>query len=75
MKVKTSITLSEDILGEIDKIPEFDTRSELIESALLDFLKRRAARIRDERDLKILNKISKELNAEVEDTLSYQVKI
>jgi len=76
MKIKTSITLSEEVLLEIDKISgETRNRSAFIEIAIRDFLKKRAKKIRDARDLEILNKNSKRLNREAEDVLSYQVEL
>ena len=76
MKIKTSITLSEEVLVEIDKISgETRNRSAFIEIAIRDFLKKRAKKIRDDRDLEILNKNSKRLNREAEDVLSYQVEL
>jgi metal-responsive CopG/Arc/MetJ family transcriptional regulator len=76
MKVKTSITLSEDVLREIDQISgESKNRSAFIEIALRDFLKKKAKKLRDDRDLEILNRNSKRLNREAEDVLSYQVEL
>ena len=76
MKIKTSITLSEEVLLEIDQITgESRNRSAFIEIAIRDFLKKRAKKIRDDRDLEILNTNSKRLNREAEDVLSYQVEL
>jgi len=76
MKIKTSITLSEEVLLEIDQISgQSRNRSAFIEIAIRDFLKKRAKKIRDDRDLEILNKNSKRLNREAEDVLSYQVEL
>jgi metal-responsive CopG/Arc/MetJ family transcriptional regulator len=76
MKIKTSITLSEEVLLEIDQIRgESRNRSAFIEIAIRDFLKKRAKKIRDDRDLEILNRNSKRLNREAEDVLSYQVEL
>jgi metal-responsive CopG/Arc/MetJ family transcriptional regulator len=76
MKVKTSITLSEEVLREIDRISgESKNRSAFIEIALRDYLKKKAKKLRDDRDLEILNKNSKRLNREAEDVLSYQVEL
>ena len=73
MKMKTSITLSEDLIQSID---EFSggrkNRSELIERALRDYLDRHARLKRDLEDLAILNKKGDKLNREAEDVLSYQ---
>lgn len=76
MKIKTSITLSEEVLREIDQISgESRNRSAFIENAVQDYLKKRAKKIRDDRDLEILNRNSKRLNREAEDVLSYQVEL
>ncbi len=76
MKVKTSITLSEEVLREIDRISgESKNRSAFIEIALRDYLRKRAKKLRDDRDLEILNRNSKRLNHEAEDVLSYQVEL
>jgi metal-responsive CopG/Arc/MetJ family transcriptional regulator len=76
MKIKTSITLSEEVLREIDQISgESRNRSAFIENAIKDYLKKRAKKIKDDRDLEILNRNSKRLNREAEDVLSYQVEL
>jgi metal-responsive CopG/Arc/MetJ family transcriptional regulator len=76
MKIKTSITLSEEVLREIDQISaESKSRSAFIEIAIRDYLKKRAKKNRDDRDLEILNRNSKRLNREAEDVLSYQVEL
>ncbi|MFC1850726.1 hypothetical protein ACFL27_11085 [candidate division CSSED10-310 bacterium] len=76
MKIKTSITLSEDIIEYIDSnLDQVRTRSEFIERALRVFI---AQRKRDElnaRDVEIINKRADDLNEEAEDVLSYQVVI
>jgi Arc/MetJ family transcription regulator len=76
MKVKTSITLSEDILQSMDKIlGGSKNRSAFIEAALREYLARRARKLRDRKDLEIINKYSNRLNREAEDVLSYQVEL
>jgi len=76
MKVKTSITLSEDVLRAIDQISgESINRSAFIELALKDYLAKKAKKMRDQRDLEILNNNSKSLNSEAEDVLTYQVEL
>lgn len=75
MKVKTSITLSEDILLAIDQIlGKSKSRSAFIEYALRDYLRKRSKTLRNEKDLEILNRNSKRLNREAEDVLTYQVE-
>lgn len=74
MKVKTSITLSEELLHNID---EFfggggGNRSEFIEKAVKDYIERQEQKRRDLKDLNILNKKADKLNKEAADVLSYQ---
>lgn len=63
MKIKTSITLSEDLLQAIDKRSvQFKNRSEFIESALRAYM---AKIIRDEqnaKDLAVINRQVERLN-------------
>lgn len=76
MKVKTSITLSSDLLRAFKDIEaEFKNRSAAIERAILFFIQKRQEQKREEKDLKILNKKAKRLNEEAEDVLSYQVDL
>jgi len=76
MKVKTSVTLSEELIREIDALAsQYGTRSALIERAVRDFLATAAQRQREARDLEILNRRAEALNAEAADVLSYQVEL
>lgn len=76
MKVKTSITLSEELLGAIDRHQsDFKSRSEFLEQAARSYLIRLARRKAEQRDLEILNRRADELNAEAEDVLGYQVPL
>jgi len=76
MKIKTSITLSEEIVREIDELSsQYGNRSALIEQAIRDFLATEAKRRRDLQDIEILNRRSDALNKEAEDVLSYQVAV
>lgn len=76
MKVKTSVTLSEELIREIDALSsQYGTRSALIERAVRDFLATAAQRQREARDLEILNRRAEALNAEAADVLSYQVEL
>ena len=76
MKVKTSITLSKDIIQQIDKISwQYGNRSLLIEKAIRDFLAGESKRKMDLRDIEIINQHSDKLNEEAEDVLSYQVPV
>jgi metal-responsive CopG/Arc/MetJ family transcriptional regulator len=76
VKIKTSVTLSEELLQQIDALlSQYGTRSALIEQAVRDFLAAQAKRRRDAQDLEILNRHAETLNVEAEDVLSYQVDL
>lgn len=76
MKVKTSITLSEDVFKFLDDLKkEFKNRSEAIEQALLFFMRQRQQKKLESKELKILNKRAGWLNKEAADALDYQVQI
>jgi len=76
MKVKTSVTLSEDLVAQLDTlVGETGSRSAVLEQALREFLANRKRRKRDARDLRILNTHSDELNREAQDVLQYQVEM
>jgi len=76
MKIKTSVTLSEGVLRDLDRlVDKHRDRSELIEVALREYLAGRSKEIRDAKDLDIINKNAEELNREAEDVLSYQVDL
>ncbi|MCH8294808.1 MAG: ribbon-helix-helix protein, CopG family [Candidatus Poribacteria bacterium] len=76
MKIKTSITLSEDLIKEINTlIGESGNRSAFMEQVLRDFLATRARKIDAEKELEILNRHADELNEEAKDVLSYQVEL
>lgn len=74
MKVKTSITLSEDLLEAVDqRSTQFKNRSDFIEAAIRSFI---AQMLRDEqnaKDLAIINRHADRLNQEAADVLAYQV--
>ena len=75
MKVKTSITLSSTTLRAIDEIAGPDkNRSRIIEHAVLDFVERQRRRLREAKDLEILNRSAGRLNRELEDILAFQVE-
>jgi predicted transcriptional regulator len=76
MKVKTSITLSEELMHAIDNLlSQYGTRSAIIEQAVRDFLAADTKRRRDTHDLAILEQHAEALNAEAHDVLSYQVEL
>jgi metal-responsive CopG/Arc/MetJ family transcriptional regulator len=74
MKIRTSITLSEDLLKVIDDYArEFNNRSEFIEEAVRVFIRQLMRRQQDARDLEIINHHADYLNQEAMDVLTYQV--
>lgn len=73
MKVKTSITLSEDIIKLIDdRLTSFKNRSDFIECALRVYIEKLKKDEQNARDIDIINKQADRLNKEATDVLSYQ---
>ncbi|RIL05617.1 hypothetical protein DCC79_16000 [bacterium] len=73
MKVKTSITLSEDVLQAVDAMCNgHGNRSEFIERALRAFIAHRRREARDARDIEIINRNADRLNRDAADVLEYQ---
>lgn len=72
MKVKASITVSDDVLRAVDELAKRSSRSEVIEQALREFLSTRARALRDARDLELMNQHADAYNRETEDLLGYQ---
>jgi hypothetical protein len=70
MKVKTSVTLSVELLHAIDA--QEGQRSAFIEAAAWAYLRVRQRECRDARDLAIINANAERLNAEALDALDYQ---
>jgi metal-responsive CopG/Arc/MetJ family transcriptional regulator len=75
MKAKTSITLSSDVLAEVDRLAGSKaSRSAVIEKVLRRFFRERKRRKIDARDLERLNSAADRLNSEAEDVLRYQAQ-
>jgi metal-responsive CopG/Arc/MetJ family transcriptional regulator len=71
MKIKTSITLSDDVLAAVDNLAGgAGARSAFIERVLRRYVAARAHA--DARELARLNEAAASLNAEAADVLSYQ---
>jgi metal-responsive CopG/Arc/MetJ family transcriptional regulator len=76
MRVKTSVTIDEDLLRAIDKATTAGrSRSRIIEDAARLYLSARNRAAREDRDLTILNATAAELNLEMEDVLAYQGEV
>ena len=76
MKIKTSITLSQELLTTIDGIVDAaQNRSQFLESAAWDYIaKLRRARL-NQRDLEIIDQRADYLNGEIADVLAYQAPL
>jgi metal-responsive CopG/Arc/MetJ family transcriptional regulator len=76
MKTKTSITLSSDLLAEIDRDAGSQaSRSAFIEGVIREYYKQKVRNAIHEHDLKILNENADYLNREAMDVLRYQAPI
>lgn len=73
MKLKTSLTLSDDLVAALDKLagPEV-SRSSFIEAILRDYVEGRAQERRNAREVAALNRQAAKLNAEMKDVLAFQ---
>ena len=72
MKTKTSVTLSNEILTQLNNITSVGNRSNFIEEALWRYIELLQREKRNLNDLNIINKVSASLNKEAEDVLLYQ---
>lgn len=76
MKVKTSITLSDDVLAAVDRLAgSARSRSAVIERAVRAYVHRRARAAERARELARLNRAADRLDAEATDTLAYQAPL
>ena len=75
MKIKTSITLSEELLRAVDKRTrqQKKTRSDFIEAAVRAFIEQLIRDEQNARDLELINRNADFLNREASDVLEYQV--
>ena len=76
MKIKTSITLTEDLVQAIDEYSDqFKNRSAFLETAAWAFVDQLQRAERDAQDIEIINRRTEYLNDEVMDVLTYQVSL
>jgi metal-responsive CopG/Arc/MetJ family transcriptional regulator len=73
MKIKTSITLSNEIMTQLDTMISDGNRSDFIEKALWKYIELEQREKRNQNDLYIINNESLHLNKEAKDVLLYQV--
>jgi metal-responsive CopG/Arc/MetJ family transcriptional regulator len=75
MKLKTSVTLAEDVVRLIDRAArKGESRSRVLERLVREGLAARARRDADERDRALIDRHAQALNAEAEDALAFQVE-
>ncbi len=76
MKVKTSVTLPEDLVRQMDRLSsQYGNRSALIEQAVRNLLAAETKYRQNAQDLQILNRRADALNQEAADVLSYQMDL
>jgi Arc/MetJ-type ribon-helix-helix transcriptional regulator len=76
MKLKTSVTLGEDVVAALERSArDGESRSETVERLLRLSLAAEARAKRDRRDRDLINTHADELNAEAADVLAYQVDV
>lgn len=76
MKAKTSLTLSEELLRDLDRMagPKV-SRSAFIERILHDFVEQRARQKRLAQEAAAINRHAEKLNSEMSDALSFQASM
>ena len=72
MKVKTFVTLSEELLQAISAETSSDNRSAFIETATWEYLELRRKRVRDRREMELISANADLLNDEGRDALEFQ---
>lgn len=76
MKVKTSITLSDELVQAIDQYDgAYKNRSDFIEAAIWAFIRQIRRSQQNARDIEIINQNAERLNVEALDVLAYQVEL
>ncbi len=76
MKIKTSITLPEDLVKTVDKESgSFKNRSDFIEMAVRAFILQRRRADQNARDALVIDRRAEALNKEAADVLGYQTPL
>ncbi len=76
MKIKTSVTLSDTLLAQIDRhAGKNANRSDFIETAVRSYILALVRKQENLRDLAIINRRAAKLNREAMDVLGYQIPI
>ena len=76
MKLKTSITLSDELIAVIDQYGRaYKNRSDFIEAAIWAYVKQIIRSQQNARDVEIINRNAERLNMEALDVLDYQAQL
>ena len=76
MKIKTSVTVSQELLKTIDELmDEGQNRSLFLERAAWEYIARLQRAQQNERDVELINAHADYLNEEVLDALDYQAAL
>ncbi len=76
MKIKTSITISEDLLKTIDEFAgESRNRSQFLEVAAREYIAKVRRAQQNQRDLAMINQRADALNEATSDALEYQIAL
>lgn len=76
MKVKTSVSLSDELIEAIDEYGrDYKNRSDFIEFAIRAYVKQIIRDRQNTRDIQIINRNAERLNAETADVLDYQIPL
>lgn len=76
MKVKTSVTLSTELITNIDQwVGPGQNRSLFLEAAAWEHIARLRRKQRNLNDLQLINQHADELNEEAADALSFQIEL
>ncbi|MDX9957264.1 MAG: ribbon-helix-helix domain-containing protein [Clostridia bacterium] len=75
MRIKTSVSLSKEILNQVSAYATDGERSEFIEKALRQYIEQLERHERNVLDLNNINAAASYLNSEAKDVLEYQVPL
>ena len=71
-RIETIVSLPKDLLEQAAEINKEEQISDVIETALREFVKRKERTERDKRELELINANADKLNEEALDVLEYQ---
>lgn len=75
MRVRTSVTLPKELLIKVDALAgKKHKRSEIVETALRDFVEKESRKELNQHDIEIINKNADLINRQVKETLEFQAE-